>query len=212
MIDERFTNEFLNLIDDNKKLIYKVCQIYCDSVIDRNDIFQEIIINLWKAYPRFKGESKISSWIYKIALNTSVTWLRDYQKQKHVEYTIYIPSVSDDNELERMYEELYSAIAHLGKIDINSDTAIQSLHYVVMLKSISNNLNKSVLFYYPILYSGIILMCWNSLDLTLSGIIFIGVFFAVTYYLNIWGNRKYKDRIRKLEKDIIELKEYLSEV
>lgn len=117
MMDERVTLEFLNLVEENKKLIYKVCYIYCDSAIDRNDLFQEIIANLWKAYPGFKGNSKISSWMYRVSLNTAITWLRDYQKQKHVEYTNFIPHVSEDDELERMHEQLYSAIGHLGKID-----------------------------------------------------------------------------------------------
>jgi len=118
MIDERLTNEFLNIVEENKKLIYKVSRIYCDSTIDKNDLFQEIVANLWKAYPDFKGNSKISSWIYRIALNTAITWLRDYIKhKKHVEYSNFIPNVSDDYELEDVYEQLYSAIECLGKID-----------------------------------------------------------------------------------------------
>ena len=118
MIDERLTNEFLNIVEENKKLIYKVSHIYCDSTIDKNDLFQEIVANLWKAYPDFKGNSKISSWIYRIALNTAITWLRDYIKHKnHVEYSNFIPNVSDDYELEEVYEQLYSAIEYLGKID-----------------------------------------------------------------------------------------------
>lgn len=118
MIDERLSNEFLNIVEENKKLIYKVSHIYCDSTIDKEDLFQEIIANLWKAYPDFKGNSKISSWIYRIALNTAITWLRDYVKRKkHIEYNNFIPNASNDYELENVYEQLYSAIGHLGKID-----------------------------------------------------------------------------------------------
>jgi RNA polymerase sigma-70 factor (ECF subfamily) len=92
--------------------------MYCDSTIDKEDLFQEIVANLWKAYPDFKGNSKISSWIYRVALNTTMTWFRDYVKQKkHFEYRNLIPNVSNDNELEDVYEQLYSAIGHLGKID-----------------------------------------------------------------------------------------------
>lgn len=118
MIDEKIANEFLNIIEENKKLIYKVSHIYCDSVIDKEDIFQEIIANLWKAYPDFKRNSKISSWIYKIALNTAITWFRDYVKhKKHVEYNNFIPNLPDQYELEDIHEQLYSAIEHLGKVD-----------------------------------------------------------------------------------------------
>lgn len=118
MIDKSSANEFLNVVEENKKLIYKVSHIYCDSMIDKKDLFQEIIANLWKAFPEFKGNSKVSSWIYRIALNTAITWFRDYVKhKKHVEYGNFIPNVSDDSELEDVYEQLYSAIEHLGKID-----------------------------------------------------------------------------------------------
>ena len=118
MIDDKLTNEFLNIVEENKKLIYKVSHIYCDSTIDKNDLFQEIVANLWKAYPDFKGNSKISSWIYKIALNTAISWFRDYVKHKgHIEYGNFIPNVSDEYELADVYEQLYSAIEHLGKID-----------------------------------------------------------------------------------------------
>ena len=118
MIDDKLTNEFLNIVEENKKLIYKVSHIYCDSSIDKNDLFQEIIANLWKAYPEFKGSSKISSWIYRIALNTAISWFRDYIKHKrYIEYGNFIPNISEEYELDDVYEHLYSAIEHLGKID-----------------------------------------------------------------------------------------------
>lgn len=80
MIDEKITDTFLDMIEENKKLIYKVSRIYCDSSIDKEDIFQEIVVNLWKAYPYFKEDSKISSWIYRIALSTAISWFRDYSE------------------------------------------------------------------------------------------------------------------------------------
>jgi len=118
MIDEKTTNEFLDIVEENKKLIYKVSRIYCDSTIDKEDLFQEIIANLWKAYPYFKGDSKISSWIYRIALNTAISWFRDYIKQKgHIKYGCFSPDISNGNEFDAVYEQLYSAIGHLGKLD-----------------------------------------------------------------------------------------------
>ena len=118
MIDEKLTNDFLELVEVNKKLIYKVSQIYCDSTIDKKDLFQEIVANLWKAYPGFQGNSKISTWIYKIALNTAITWFRDYIKTgNQIEYTTFLPNVPDDSDFTELHEELYSAIEHLGKLD-----------------------------------------------------------------------------------------------
>lgn len=118
MIDEKLTNDFLELVEENKKLIYKVVRFYCDSTSDKEDIFQEIIANLWKAYPNFKGNSKVSTWICKIALNTAITWFRDYKKHdKHIVYKDFLPNVSSDTNSSDLEELLYSAIGSLGKID-----------------------------------------------------------------------------------------------
>lgn len=118
MIDKKLTNEFLDMVEENKKLIYKVSHIYCDSSIDKKDLFQEIVANLWKGYPRFKGNSKISTWIYRISINTAISWIRDYLRNKnHIELCNYMPIVIDDSDLNDLYEELYSAIGHLGKLD-----------------------------------------------------------------------------------------------
>ncbi len=115
---ESSTEKFLDLIEENKKLIYKVSHMYCDSVIDKNDLFQEIIENLWKSYPTFKGNSKVSTWIYRIAINTAISWYRDYIKNKnHINYSNMIPSLNNDNEMSELFELLYNAISNLGKID-----------------------------------------------------------------------------------------------
>ena len=118
MIDEKLTNKFLELVEENKKLIYKVSHMYCDSSADRTDLFQEIVANLWKGYPQFKGLSKFSTWAYRISINTAITWLRENSNQRnHIEYTDFVPNTPDDYELDELSEKLYSAIEHLGKID-----------------------------------------------------------------------------------------------
>jgi hypothetical protein len=96
----------------------------------------------------------------------------------------------------------------LKKIDLNTDSVIQSLHKVVKLKTIANNFQKHVFLYYPMVFLGCILMARRDIIPSTYSIIFFSVFFGITYCLNIWGVRKYKGRINRLEKDIIELKEY----
>jgi RNA polymerase sigma factor (sigma-70 family) len=118
MIDEKLTEKFLELIEENKKLIYKVSHMYCDSIIDKKDLFQEIIANIWEAYPGFKGNSKISTWIYRISINTAISWFRDYVKNtKHIQYTSVMPHIHDDSEINELNEKLYSAISILGRLD-----------------------------------------------------------------------------------------------
>jgi RNA polymerase sigma-70 factor, ECF subfamily len=118
MVDECLTDKFLELVEENKKLIFKISHMYCDNVIDKKDLFQEIIANLWKAYPNFKGNSKISTWIYRISINTAISWIRDYIKNNnHIEYTNVIPQMQDDSAIDDLQEQLYNAIGTLDKLD-----------------------------------------------------------------------------------------------
>jgi RNA polymerase sigma-70 factor (ECF subfamily) len=118
MIDNTLTDEFLDLVEEHKKLIYKVSHMYCNSTIDKKDLFQEILINLWKAFPGFKSNSKTSTWIYRISINTAISWLRDYlKKTDHIEYFDVFPQLPDNSDFEGIYDRLYEAIGFLGKLD-----------------------------------------------------------------------------------------------
>lgn len=120
MDNQKLQTDFIEIVEDNKKLIYKVSHMYCDSTIDKKDLFQDIISNLWISYPSFQNKSKISTWIYRVSLNTAITWFRDYTKQsKNIEYTNLIPNLTDetDSTIDELYDQLYSAINSLGKID-----------------------------------------------------------------------------------------------
>lgn len=68
--------KFLQSISEHQKIIFKVCKIYRDNLEDQEDLFQEIVYQLWKSYPKFKGESKISTWIYRVAFNTAIVRFR----------------------------------------------------------------------------------------------------------------------------------------
>lgn len=117
-MDEALANEFLQQIEDHKKLIYKVSHMYCNTEIDKTDLFQEIIVNLWKGYPKFRGAAKLSTWIYKVSINTAITWLRNDTKiNNHIDYTNLLPNLPENGDFDELYEHLYSAIGHLGKID-----------------------------------------------------------------------------------------------
>lgn len=66
-------NEFLNIISENQGIIHKVCGVYCDTTEDREDLFQEIVAQLWRSFPSFRNESKVSTWMYRVSLNTAIT-------------------------------------------------------------------------------------------------------------------------------------------
>ena len=68
--------QFINLINEHQGLIHKVCIMYESDRDIRTDLFQEIVLQLWKSFPSFRGESKITTWMYRIALNTAISGYR----------------------------------------------------------------------------------------------------------------------------------------
>lgn len=100
------------------KVIYKVCYLYTTRNASLNDLYQEVVINLWKAFPKFRGECKISTWIYRIALNTCISFMR---KEKNLPELVTLTwdtdRVAEDDELQSMLRELYRLINQLGQLD-----------------------------------------------------------------------------------------------
>ena len=111
--------EFVELLNNHRGLIYKVCHLYCDDPEDRKDLFQEIVLQVWKSLGSFRQESTIGTWMYRIALNTAITHFR---KEKRlggkVSLTgIDIPDLNDSSEKEDQLKELFKAIEDLDRID-----------------------------------------------------------------------------------------------
>ncbi|MET3529548.1 RNA polymerase sigma-70 factor (ECF subfamily) [Chryseobacterium flavum] len=77
---------FLKLVNQHKGILYKASRIYADSIEDREDLQQEILIQLWKSYQNFKGNSEFSTWMYRVAINTAITYLKK-EKQRTNTYT-----------------------------------------------------------------------------------------------------------------------------
>jgi RNA polymerase sigma factor (sigma-70 family) len=75
---------FLKLVDDNKGIIFKICNSYCMKKNDREDLAQEIIYQLWKSAERFNEDYKFSTWMYRVALNVAISYYRKEQKSKHI--------------------------------------------------------------------------------------------------------------------------------
>lgn len=112
--------EFSQLIQENQGLIIKVSRLYTHSLEDEQDLFQEIVLQLWRSYDTFKGQSKISTWMYRVALNTAITIFR--KKKKSVEtdelqdfhHQSYL---EDDDEKQHQVSLLYKNIKLLPKIE-----------------------------------------------------------------------------------------------
>jgi len=111
--------QFEQHVRENELLIYKVCRIYASTSADREDLFQEIVIQLWNAYPKFKGQSKFSTWLYRVALNTAITGLR--KKKKFIESwePSQLPERMSDENTSREEEllQLHKAIEQLTQVE-----------------------------------------------------------------------------------------------
>ena len=112
--------KFVVEIDENKGIIFKVCNMYCRNREDKEDLFQDIVLQLWRSYSSFKGESKFSTWIYRIAINTAITRLRkETKKEKFTERDIdelQLPIYTASDEDEKM-ELMYQAIDRLSEVE-----------------------------------------------------------------------------------------------
>ena len=67
---------FLNDFEKNQNIVHKICRIYTTNQDQHNDLFQEITIQIWKNYAKFRGESKFSTWMYRVSLNTAISLYR----------------------------------------------------------------------------------------------------------------------------------------
>jgi len=112
--------QFEQLINEHELLIYKICRMYTYTEADRQDLFQDIVIQLWNAFPKFKGEAKFSTWLYRVAINTAITGLR--RKRDFIqsyEHAALPANTSDDTstDIEEQLQEMYTAIEQLNEIE-----------------------------------------------------------------------------------------------
>lgn len=109
------------LLKEHELLVYKICRLYGNTDDDRQDLFQDIVIQLWRAYPKFRGEAKFSTWLYRIGLNVAIT---QFRKHKNKIYAADIESlnisIADDpysTVKDEQSQELYAAIEKLNDIE-----------------------------------------------------------------------------------------------
>lgn len=117
---EEQEKSFVKLIKENQGLIHKVCILYETDKELRNDLFQEIVLQLWKSFPTFRGEAKITTWMYRIALNTAISGLRKLgRKIKTDELEEFHLNISDHTEdhFEEDFQKLQWAIRQLSEIE-----------------------------------------------------------------------------------------------
>ena len=114
---ERNEMEFTRMVKEQRSTIYTVCYMFSNNADEVNDLFQEVLTNLWKGYDRFEGRSDVRTWIYRISLNTCISADRKKRKQKTVPLSMNINPFVDQEEDIRQSEMLRRRIAKLGAFD-----------------------------------------------------------------------------------------------
>ena len=113
--------EFLEKIEKHKGVIFKISKMYMDNSDDQKDLFQEITFQVWKAYPTFEGKSKFSTWLYRVALNTAIIFLKSEKRRSFInneEVENFTMQVEDyDDQDEKNISLMYKAIQQLNEID-----------------------------------------------------------------------------------------------
>ena len=114
-------SKFLADFEKNQNIVHKICRIYTTNQDAHNDLFQEVTIQLWKNYSKFRGEAKFSTWMYRVALNTAISLYRKStrtvktQDISDISYKIQSTEYDDTEELQ--LKALYKAIQGLNDID-----------------------------------------------------------------------------------------------
>jgi RNA polymerase sigma-70 factor (ECF subfamily) len=120
-MSDHLEQSFVKQLKENQNIIHKICRLYTNGEDAHNDLFQEITIQLWKAFPKFRGDSKFSTWAYRVALNTAITLYRKntrtvstvtYEGQKH-----FLSQEDYNLEEEEQIKLMYQAVQQLNDIE-----------------------------------------------------------------------------------------------
>ncbi|SEL92055.1 RNA polymerase sigma-70 factor, ECF subfamily [Maribacter orientalis] len=111
---------FTNLIREHQALLYKVTSVYTDNKQDQEDLFQEVVYQLWKYFDSFRQDSKITTWMYRVAMNTAITHLKKKKRRPDV-LPIAEVFIKQNDSIDDVYEErlrlLYKHLHHLNTLD-----------------------------------------------------------------------------------------------
>ncbi len=113
--------KFLSDFEKNQNIVHKICRMYTTNRDAHNDLFQEVTIQLWRNYEKFRGEAKFSTWMYRVALNTAISLYRkstrSVKTQDISDFEYKIKAVDYDDTEEQQLKAIYKAIHQLSDIE-----------------------------------------------------------------------------------------------
>jgi RNA polymerase sigma-70 factor (ECF subfamily) len=120
-LTEELEHSFVAQLEENQNIVHKICRLYTNDKDSHNDLFQEITIQLWKAFPKFRGEAKFSTWMYRVALNTAITLYRKSKRSVKTQdfegVSFKITAKEYDPLVEEQLKLMYTAVKTLSDID-----------------------------------------------------------------------------------------------
>lgn len=112
---------FVQQLKENQNIIHKICRLYTNDSDAHKDLFQEVTIQLWNAFPKFRGDSKFSTWAYRVALNTAITLYRKSTRtiktSEYEKHSFYISQEDYNSEQEEQLKLMYKAVYQLNDIE-----------------------------------------------------------------------------------------------
>lgn len=109
---------FVKLVQENEKIIYKVCSLYVTDEYPIADLYQDVVYNLWRSFENFRYEAAVSTWMYKVALNTCISRLRKTSKRpQHVSLSSLSEYLTETNEVNENIREMYRLVRRLNSLE-----------------------------------------------------------------------------------------------
>ncbi|GAA3783815.1 MULTISPECIES: RNA polymerase sigma factor [Corallibacter] len=120
-MSKELEHSFVEQLEKHQNIVHKVCRLYTNNQQAHNDLFQEITIQLWKAYPKFRGDAKFSTWMYRVGLNTAITLYRKSKRrittQEFDAIQFKIKAEAYDDTEEEQLKLMYQAVHQLNDIE-----------------------------------------------------------------------------------------------
>ena len=120
MLDSERDRIFADWLAGHKGILFKVVHAYAFGHADRQDLFQEIVIQIWRSVDAFRGESSVPTWMYRVALNTAIAWTRKEDRHQRGKQPLEIVDgllAASSAEADPRVEWLYRQIAQLKDVD-----------------------------------------------------------------------------------------------
>lgn len=129
--------QFKQIVAENSERILRICRYYIPNPEDQKDMYQEILVNIWKSLDSFRGESKISTWVYRIAINTSLNYTGKAFRQMKLIVNKDVQNIGLLNDEELLEKQEYESNLEALQTHLNSLSVIEKAMISLLLEGLS---------------------------------------------------------------------------